>query len=157
MRIKAKNCKEVTEKAIDSINNSIEVAKTKDFTTAQVNALNTGNIVQILGAIANSLAEIADSMKGGAEDCSLEIARKSIELGRRVGRLEGKLERPKGEWILLSEKQPQKSGYYITSTIYNQVYCDYWSVNHFERTETVLAWQPLPESYKVGGEQNEDS
>lgn len=56
-----------------------------------------------------------------------------------------------GEWIMLSEKQPTKSGYYITSTIYNQVYCDYWSVNHFERTETVLAWMPLPEPYKVGG------
>ena len=68
-----------------------------------------------------------------------------------------KEERPQGEWISLSEKQPQKSGYYITSTIYNQVYCDYWSVNHFERTETVLAWMPLPEPYKTGGEQNEDS
>ena len=33
------------------------------------------------------------------EDCSLEIARKSLELGRRIGKLEGKGERPQGEWI----------------------------------------------------------
>ena len=32
-------------------------------------------------------------------DKSLEIARKSVGLGRRVGKLEGKLERPQGEWI----------------------------------------------------------
>ena len=65
MKIKANNCKEVTEKAIESINDSIAVAKAKGFTTEQVNALNTGNIVQLLGAIAHSLAEIADSMKEG--------------------------------------------------------------------------------------------
>lgn len=59
--------------------------------------------------------------------------------------------KPQGEWIMLSEKQPPESGYYITSTIYNQVYCDYWSVDHFDRTETVVAWQPLPKPYKKGG------
>lgn len=31
-------------------------------------------------------------------DKSLEIAQKSIELGRRLGKLEGKPERPQGEW-----------------------------------------------------------
>lgn len=66
-------------------------------------------------------------------------------------------ERPQGEWLLLSEQQPPKSGYYITSTIYNQVYCDYWSVDHFDRTETVLAWMPLPEPYKKGGAENDIS
>ena len=67
MKIKASNCHEVTEKVIESVNDAIAVAKENGFTTEQVNALNTGNIVQLLGAIAHSLAEIADSMKGGTE------------------------------------------------------------------------------------------
>lgn len=33
-------------------------------------------------------------------DKSSEIAQKSIELGRKLGRLEGKAERPQGEWIM---------------------------------------------------------
>ena len=68
MNIKANNCKEMTEKAIDSINENIKFAKSNGFTIEQVNTLNTGNIAQILGAIANSLAIIADSLeKGEAE------------------------------------------------------------------------------------------
>lgn len=67
MKVKASNCYEVTEKAIESVNDAIATAKEKGFTTEQINALNTGNIVQLLGAIAHSLAEIADNMKGGAE------------------------------------------------------------------------------------------
>lgn len=52
------------------------------------------------------------------------------------------------KWIVISEKVPEQDGYYLTSTVYNEVYCDYWSVDHFNRTETVLAWMPLPEPYK---------
>ena len=33
------------------------------------------------------------------KDRSLEIAQKSIELGRKVGQLECNLERPQGEWV----------------------------------------------------------
>lgn len=65
MKIKARNCHEVTEKAIESVNDAIAIAKGNDLTPEQINALNTGNIVQLLGAIAHSLADIADSMKGG--------------------------------------------------------------------------------------------
>ena len=70
MKIKASNCHEVTEKVIESVNDAIATAKEKGFTTEQVNALNTGNIVQLLGAIAHSLAEIADSMneQGGKNE-----------------------------------------------------------------------------------------
>ncbi len=50
-------------------------------------------------------------------------------------------------WIPVSEKIPETHGYYLTSTIYNQVYCDYWNGDCFDRTETVLAWMPLPEPY----------
>lgn len=68
MKIKASNCHEVTEKVIESVNDAIATAKENGFKTEeQVNALNTGNIVQLLGAIAYSLAEIADSMKGGTK------------------------------------------------------------------------------------------
>lgn len=63
MKVRASNCHELTEKAIDSVNEAIAIAKEKGFTTEQVNALNTGNIVQLLGAIAHSLSVIADIMK----------------------------------------------------------------------------------------------
>jgi hypothetical protein len=33
------------------------------------------------------------------EDRSLEIAQKSVELGRTLGQIEGKLQRPQGKWI----------------------------------------------------------
>ena len=50
-------------------------------------------------------------------------------------------------WIPVNKKIPETHGYYLTSTIYNQVYCDYWNGDCFDRTETVLAWMPLPEPY----------
>ena len=41
------------------------------------------------------------------EDLSLEIARKSIELGRRVGRAEEAVEgkRTQGEWIIVKDEK----------------------------------------------------
>ena len=62
MNIKANNCREMTEKTIEEINAGIELAKEKDFSLGQVKALNLGNIVMILGAIAHSLAVIADTL-----------------------------------------------------------------------------------------------
>ena len=50
-------------------------------------------------------------------------------------------------WIPVNKKIPETHGYYLTSTIYNQVYCDYWNGDCFDRTETVVAWMPLPEPY----------
>ena len=50
-------------------------------------------------------------------------------------------------WIPVSKRIPETHDYYLTSTIYNQVYCDYWNGDCFDRTETVLAWMPLPEPY----------
>ena len=68
MKIKASNCHEITEKTIESVNDAIAKVKENGFTTDEhIIALNTGNIVQLLGAIAHSLAEIADSMKEGAK------------------------------------------------------------------------------------------
>lgn len=56
------------------------------------------------------------------------------------------------KWIPVSDKVPECDGYYLTSTVYGEVYCDYWSDDHFNRTETVLAWVPLPEPYKAESE-----
>ncbi len=62
---------------------------------------------------------------------------------------------PKTGWIPVNERLPEKDGYYITSTFYGEVYCDYWNENRFERTETVIAWLPLPKPYKAEEEENE--
>ena len=51
------------------------------------------------------------------------------------------------KWIPISEKQPQENDYYLTTTIYKQVFVDHWIEDHFDRTETIIAWQPLPEPY----------
>ena len=52
-------------------------------------------------------------------------------------------------WIPCSERLPEKDGYYLTTTCYRQVYCDFWNEDHFDRTEAVIAWMPLPEPYEV--------
>ena len=52
-------------------------------------------------------------------------------------------------WIPCSERFPEKDGYYLTTTCYRQVYCDFWNEDHFDRTEAVIAWMPLPEPYEV--------
>ena len=52
------------------------------------------------------------------------------------------------KWIPCSEKLPEKDGYYLTTTCYRQVYCDFWNEDHFDRTEAVIAWMLLPEPYK---------
>lgn len=53
----------------------------------------------------------------------------------------------KNKWIPISEKQPQVNDYYLTTTVYKQVFVDYWIEDHFDRTELVIAWQTLPEPY----------
>lgn len=56
------------------------------------------------------------------------------------------------KWIAISKETPKKCGWYITSTIYNEVFCDYWNGDAFDRTETVLAWQEKPLPYRVESE-----
>lgn len=50
-------------------------------------------------------------------------------------------------WIPVSERLPEKKGYFLTSTAFDEVYCDYWNGMNFDRTEAVLAWMPLPDSF----------
>lgn len=60
-----------------------------------------------------------------------------------------------GWWIPVSERLPEESGYYLTTTMYHEVYCDYWEEDCFNRTEAVIAWMPLPAPYKEGSEKQE--
>ena len=58
-----------------------------------------------------------------------------------------------GRWIPVSERLPEDSGYYLTTTMFSEVYCDYWTENSFNRSEAIIAWMPLPESYKAESEE----
>jgi hypothetical protein len=66
-----------------------------------------------------------------------------------------KNEGPNGDWNPLSDGEPVSKGYYLTTTIHHEVYCDYWNGENFERTESVIAWMPLPKPYEV--KDDEDS
>lgn len=55
---------------------------------------------------------------------------------------------PEQRWIPVTERLPEEDGLYITTTMYGDVYCDYWKHCNFDRAETVIAWMPLPEPYK---------
>lgn len=65
MYIESKNYKDMTAKVIDKTNSIVDYARESNFTTEQVNAMNTGNIVTMLGAIAQTLAAIADKLEEG--------------------------------------------------------------------------------------------
>lgn len=58
-----------------------------------------------------------------------------------------KYEEP-NKWIPISKEVPEENGYYLTTTMFNQVYCDYWNGVAFDRSETVIAWMPKPAPYK---------
>lgn len=53
------------------------------------------------------------------------------------------------KWIPVSERLPEENGYYLTTTMHHEVYCDYWEEERFNRTEAVIAWMPKPEPYKA--------
>lgn len=50
-------------------------------------------------------------------------------------------------WVPCSKQLPEKEGYYLTTTMYGEVYCDHWSGADFDRSEMVIAWMPLPAPY----------
>ena len=82
-----------------------------------------------------------------------EIICKCNEIGNWA---KNELERrttPPLTWVPITKQAPKENGYYLTSTINREVYCDYWSYDHFDRTEAVVAWMKLPEPYK-GGEKD---
>lgn len=68
MIISCSNQIELVEKTIDQVNSTIAIASEKGFSIEQVEALNGGNIVTLLGVIATSLATIADLMIAEADE-----------------------------------------------------------------------------------------
>ena len=67
------------------------------------------------------------------------------------------------KWIPISERLPEKSGYYLISThhitgpVYRNTYVDDVSVEWFYEkfSPAVTAWMPAPEPYKVESEGKE--
>lgn len=57
-----------------------------------------------------------------------------------------------GGWIICSEKQPNKDGYYLVTTSDGEIdvreydYSKGWGWDGFER---IIAWQPLPEPFRT--------
>lgn len=107
-----------------------------------------------------------------ATDLSLELVRKSIELGRKVGRAEEAVEskRIHGEWIPVSERLPEEKinpktndfEYVLCSTTWDDVRpykfgkrigenkAHFW-LGGAIMDKYITAWQPLPEPYKKEG------
>ncbi len=83
--------------------------------------------------------------KGVCADCrfnkALDLAIKALE---------------NSSWIPVSKGLPEKKGYYLTSTVFNEVYCDFWNGGRFARTEEILAWMPLPKPYTKEDSENEN-
>lgn len=65
-------------------------------------------------------------------------------------------ELPQGTWNPISESWPVIRGYYLTTTIHHEVYCDFWNGENFERTEDVIAWMDLPNPYESKSEDKEN-
>lgn len=59
------------------------------------------------------------------------------------------------KWIPISKEVPEENGYYLVTTMFNQVYCDYWNRVAFDSSETVIAWMPKPEPYKAESEEGQ--
>lgn len=52
------------------------------------------------------------------------------------------------DWIPVSNRLPRENNFYLTSTMFDEVYLDEWNGNNWERTEEVLAWMPKPKPYR---------
>ena len=63
-------------------------------------------------------------------------------------------DREKGEWIPVSERLPEDRGDYIID--YTNEFGEFVGISHYDKygfwsSSNVIAWQPLPEPYKEGG------
>lgn len=64
-------------------------------------------------------------------------------------------EQLQGTWNPISESQPVIKGFYLTTTIHHEVFCDYWNGENFDRTEAVIAWMDLPNPYESEDNKND--
>ena len=62
---------------------------------------------------------------------------------------------PANRWIPIREKMPDRSGFYLVTTEYDEVYCDYYNENNFNRHEIIIAWMPMPDPYKGVADEEE--
>lgn len=91
----------------------------------------------------------SDYFKYMFEVC-LECASEHEQLAEWLTEL--KQRREADRWKPITESWPVKNGYYLTTTIHNDVYCDFWNGENFDRTEAVIAWMDLPNPYKSKSE-----
>ena len=119
--------------------------------------LNFGTMIDVTTISSTEVAEIISQTiekisKKIEEDtdlwCICEMAKMYMQGVRPVYH-----ERPKGEWIPVSERLPEKAGFYLVFLENERMavaHSDGIIANHdFE--PKMLAWQPLPEPYKKGG------
>ena len=62
---------------------------------------------------------------------------------------------PANRWIPIREKMHDRSGFYLVTTEYDEVYCDYYNENKFNRHEIIIAWMPMPDPYKGVADEEE--
>lgn len=86
-------------------------------------------------------------------DRSFEIAQKSIELGRSLGRTEERAESKtsQSEWIAVKDKFPDKKGEYLVSLENGRIVVadDISIIDNHDFEPKMIAWQPLPEPYRA--------
>lgn len=106
--------------------------------------------LRIIIATTEELERITGKEMSGTRQTLLETIEALIELSaKNRGTQQDPLpQRYSGRWIPITERTPEEEGQYLTTTMYGDVFCDYWETCCFDRTETVIAWMPLPAPYK---------
>ena len=105
-------------------------------------------------AAINVAVDAVDDWDGGCNKTREEYIRKALETLPPVTHAE-----KVGKWIPVSERLPEKCGYYLVSAVGCSVVESFYDGKKFwyERPDhwltTVLAWMPLPEPYIEGGEE----
>lgn len=88
----------------------------------------------------------------GWEDSAVEAVHNAVQTAIKCIH-----EKPQNEWIETSEKNPKRSGFYITTCedicCRNIRVCGYDAVQKKWSRGGVVAWMPLPEPYKEGDEE----
>lgn len=100
-----------------------------------------------------------------ADELNEYIGREALDTREKIFALVDRMptvERPHGEWILCSERLPEKSGEYYVSGGDKVWICSFLIIPTFKggwcnnvSNPVVEAWMPLPEPYKEEGDLND--